>query len=281
MHSRSASDRFCNPQRPKPDRRSHQLPPLSSEPAVRNGKNGIDSLPDFSQPGKDGDLPAGVPDWREGLGGLMTRGLIYTAWSARDVLPCDQKYRINAAFKQKAIKPASLANYADVYGRVTRIAAGRASEMSCAHGEPLHARIYGHTWGDLPDLLFAAVVTELSCARGGRPPGESTPMPGALQVPGGTPPDEFSRIVSQHPDEFYNEYDVCDQPETTNEPISFSYGEHVESCSGIGFAPFVERAEKRARLYHNVLAANSPFSVLRREWWTVPETLVVVVVYFV
>ena len=65
-------------------------------------------MPDFSQPGKDGVLPSGVPEWRDGLGQLTTRGLVYTARGARTVLACDQKYRITAGFKKRSLKAARL-----------------------------------------------------------------------------------------------------------------------------------------------------------------------------
>src|SRR6476646_2069920 len=107
-------------------------------------------MPDFSQPGRDGALPAGGPGWREGLGELTTRGLIYTSRGARSVLPCDQKCRITSGFKQKVAKGSSFARYADIYQRVTRLAGARAAEMSCAQAEPLHTRILGHSWTCIP-----------------------------------------------------------------------------------------------------------------------------------
>ena len=246
-------------------------------------------MPDFSQPGKDGTLPNGVPEWRDGLGELTTRGLIYTSRGARSVLLCNQRYRITAGFKQKVAKGSSFTKYADIYQRVTRLAATRASEMSCAHGEPLHTRILGHSWtclrGNSYDFAIAALVTELTCSRTPRTEGETAPTPAALMMPGGTPQETFSRIASRPSEEFYNEYDTGDQSGTNTEPISFSYGEHVETCSGIDYAPFVERAENRARFHYSLLAAMSgaikvPFAILRRNWWAVPDRLVVVVIYF-
>lgn len=246
-------------------------------------------MPDFSQPGNDGALPSEVPEWRDGLGELTTRGLIYTSRGARSVLPCDQTYRITAGFKQKMAKGGSFTKFAGIYQRVTCLVEARAAEMSCAHGEPLHTRILGHTWTCIPgssdDFPMAALVTELSCSRGARAEGEPEPTPSALVTPGGTPADGFSRIASRPSEEFYNEYDTGDQPGTNAEPISFSYGEHVETCTGIDYAPFVERAESRARFHYSLLAGLSspgkvPFAILRRHWWAVPDTLVVVVVYF-
>lgn len=111
------------------------------------------------------------------------------------------------------------------------------------------------------------------------------PTPGAFVEPGGMSPEDFSRTASQPTEEFYNEYDVSDQSQTNTGPISFSYGEHVKSCSDIDYVPFVERAENRARFHYSVLAglsgtAKLPFAILRRDWWAVPDTLVVVVIYF-
>jgi len=245
-------------------------------------------VPDFSQPGNDGALPNGVPEWRHGLGELTTRGLIYTSRGARSVLPCDQTYRITAGFKQKVAKGGSFAKFADVYQRVTRLVKARTAEMSCAHGELLHTRILGHTWTCIPgrchDFPMAALLSELSCSRGARAEGEPEPTPSALVMPGGTPPDRFSRIAARPSEEFYNEYDTGEQTGTNPEPVSFSYGEHVETCSGIDYAPFVERAENRARFRYRLLvglsSAAKPFALLRRDWWAVPDTLVVVVVYF-
>jgi hypothetical protein len=149
---------------------------------------------------------------------LTTRGLVYRARGARDVLACDPKYRISAGFKQKAAKSASFTRYGELYQRVTRVAEARAAEMSCAYGEPLHTRILGHVWTYLPggshDFPMAAVVTELSCSKGERAEGEARPTLDALLVPGGTAWEEFSRIASQPTQEFYNEYDVAVEPGT-------------------------------------------------------------------
>ena len=51
------------------------------------------------------------------------------------------------------------------------------------------------------------------------------------------------------------------------------------------YAPFVERAENRARFHYNLLptlssGAKAPFAVLQRQWFAASDSLVVVVVYF-
>jgi hypothetical protein len=245
-------------------------------------------MPDFSQPGRDGALPEGVPEWREALGSLMPRGLIYTGRNAQDVVPCDRQYRIAAVFKQKVAK-GGLFDYADIYQRAARLAGDRAAEMCCGHGEPLRARILRHTWRSIPgaefDFPMALVTAELGCPRVDQAEGEPEPTADALLAPGGTSPEEYSRLAGEPAHEFYNEYDVAERSGAHLEPVSFSYGEHVESCAAIDYAPFVERAEKRARFHYKVLTSLSgaerlPFAILRREWWAVPDTLVVVVVYF-
>lgn len=246
---------------------------------------------DFSRPSKDGALPYGVPDWRDGLGELTARGLIYTARGAQTVLACDRKYRIIAAFKQKVAKGSQFTKYDELYQRVTRLTRARAAEMSCSgHGEPLQLKMLGHSWQCVPagshNFPVAALMTELSCAREVATEWRDDPAPDALTTAGGTPPDEFSRMASVPMEEFYNEYDVGDPSVRNAEPVSFSYGEHVETCAGIDFAPFVERAENRARFHYDLLAGcrsgsvKAPFTILRRDWWIVPETLVVVVIYF-
>jgi len=73
-----------------------------------------------SSSGNDGAPPTEAQEWREGLGELTTRGLIYTARGARNVLACDRQYRITAGFKQKAAKESRFTNYNELYRRVTR-----------------------------------------------------------------------------------------------------------------------------------------------------------------
>jgi hypothetical protein len=244
-------------------------------------------VPDFSRPGQDGALPSGTPEWREGLGELTPRGLIYTARAARNLLPCDQKCRIAASFKQKVPQDGPV-DYAKLYGRVKSVTAARAAEMSCQHGTPLHSRIIGRLWSSIPGVTFnfpvATLITEMSCPKGAIDEGEPEPGPGAFATPGGTPAEEFARICSQPADEIFNEYDLGGPPEGS-EPITFSYGEHVEASSSVDYAPFVERAENRARFHHRLLSGVScgtqrPFAIFRRNWFAASDNLIVVVIYF-
>ena len=116
---------------------------------------------------------------------------------------------------------------------------------------------------------------------GGASGGRARACPGSPSVPGGTPRDDFSGIVSRPAEEFYNEYDVSDPSTTDPEPGCFSYGEHVESRGEIDYAPFGERAEDRARFHHDLLdGGDAPSRILRRQWWAVPDHLVVVVVVY-
>lgn len=245
-------------------------------------------MPDFSQPGKDGALPSGTPEWREGLGELTPRGLIYTGRSARNILPCHQQYRIMAVFKQKVMKGDSI-DYADVYGRVKTLTAARVAEISCQHGTPLHTRIVGQLWCSIPGATFnfpmATLISEVSCSKAANLEGEPEPAPSAFATVGGTTPAEFARICSHPAQEVYNEYDVGGPPTGTAELITFSYGEHVEPCSNVDYAPFVERAERHARFYYELLAtllrpAIVPFAIVRRNWFAASDNLIVVVIYF-
>ena len=127
--------------------------------------------------------------------------------------------------------------------------------------------------GDRTELPEGSLQSRRTGAHAGRPGGSRR-----------TSREEFSRVASHPSEEFYSEYDVGDPAGTGAEPFSFTYGEHVEACAGINYAPFVERAEHRARLHHGQLvvsgAAKLSFAVLRRDWSAVPDNLVVVVVYF-
>ena len=260
------------------------------------------AAPDFRQPGVEGDLPRGVPEWRDGLGELTAHGLIYTASDVQNVVPCGDRYRIFATFKRKVSKEQSAepsaeasgsgaagAGYADLYRRVARLVQFRASEMSCAHGEPLQSRTVGYCWTSIPasahHFPMAAMVTELACSRSAFVPREPEPSASALLQPGGTPQEEFSRICSSPAGEVYNEYDVRDERSSSFEPFTFSYGERVESCSGLDYAPLVERAEHRAQRHYRFLEELSgsplrPFAKLRRRWFSASQTFAVVVVYF-
>jgi hypothetical protein len=245
------------------------------------------TMPDFSQPGSDGELPPGVPTWREGLGELMPRGVIYTARGACSILACDRQYRLSAGFKIKVPKDTSFTGYSMLYTRV-RLLDARAAQLRCAHGEPVHKTIVGHTWALIPgsshDLPMAVLVVDCCCARKEAPEGLSAPTADELLAPGGLPPEQFSPIVSERRDrsEFYNEYDVADRPANESEPYSFSYGEHVTATPVPDYEPFVKRAEERARFYHRVLnhRGDKPFVVWRRQWFAASETFIVAVIYF-
>ncbi len=214
---------------------------------------------------------------------LTARGLVYTGRAARMILACDQTHRLITGFKQVLPKDEPFVGYAAVYGRASRLAHARIAEMSCAHCDPLNTRILGHTWDCIPGDSFhipvAALILELRCPHVLGSPGERTPDPDLLSVPGGTPRDVFSRIAAEPRDEFYNEYDTVTGRHSA-EPFSFSYGEIISGDAPTDYAPYIARAESRARFYHATLDSRGPFRVLNRQWWTIDERLVVVVMTF-
>jgi hypothetical protein len=93
-------------------------------------------------------------------------------------------------------------------------------------------------------------------------------------------------VRSKAPDEIYNEFDVGEVPGAPSDIITFSYGEYTKDGDEIDFAPFIKRTENRAAFHHNLLmgAETTPANslcIIRREWWSIPDAgLVVVVIYF-
>lgn len=220
-------------------------------------------MADFSKPGRDGEMP-GVPAWRDGLGELTRRGLIYSGRGPVTVVECDRTYRIMAGFKQTPERQPTAGDgeafdYSAAYRRVKVLTEARIDEMRCGHGERLHMRVLGHMWNRLPGdsgLVMAAIVIEPVCVRRANTPGEPAPTADALEVPGGTPQAEFAALASQQTQEFYNDYDLGgSQPDGNPEPVSFSYGEHVEATSEIDYRTLVARAENRAQFHYGVLCS--------------------------
>ena len=214
---------------------------------------------------------------------LTARGLVCTGHAARMILPCDQRHRLMTGFKQAVPKNQPFLGHAAVYGRARRLARARVAEMSCAHGDPLTARILGHMWDCIPgesiQIPVAALIMDLACPHRPAPPGEIAPDPDHLSVRGGTPRDVFSRLAAEPRDEFYNEYDTTASRQSP-EPFSFSYGEPVSGVEPSDYSPYIARAESRAGFYHATLDCAGPLRILNRQWWTIDERLVVVVITF-
>lgn len=242
-------------------------------------------MPDFSKPGSDGALPEGVAAWRDKLGELTTRGVIYTTRGPVEQVACGEEYWITAALKRRVGKDEEFTRYSELYSHALRVASGRARELRCAgHAEPARTRILRHTWsriaGNEHDFPVAVVTLGAACSKADGDEGEKEPTPENLLQPGGTPVGRYAASGKQQPGEMYNGYDVAEPSAAVAEPVSFSYGEHVERFETIDFEPFIERAEERARPYHGLLASIGPFRILKRNWWSIDGNFVVVVVYF-
>ncbi len=188
-------------------------------------------------------------------------------------------------FKRKIGKDEEFTRYADLYAHALNVAKSRALELRCEeHDEQVRTRILRHNWsrilGSDHDFPVAVVTLEAGCSKADRDAGQNEATPEDLTQPGGTPPEAYASPAKEQMGEIYNGYDVAEPSATIAEPVSFSYGEHVERFDSIDFEPFVERAEQRARSYHALLSASAPFQVLKRNWWSIDGNFVVVVVYF-
>ena len=239
-------------------------------------------MPDYSQPGSDGVLPAGVNEW--------LRGLVYTAKpQIPSPLRRGQEYRITVAFKQKVGKIEEFAGYGNIYQRVTAIARARIAQLTDPHdGEPLHTWIVCHGWrslGDAGSIATAFLTMGLLCPENGDPKlpsGESVPTAAALMEPDGATLEMLTRFAPQRVDELYNGFDFSDPSGVSTDPITVSYGERIPSSEVVDFRPFVQRAEKMARFYYDELerrpgSESCPLQILRREWYCVTDANLVVV----
>ena len=87
-------------------------------------------------------------------------------------------------------------------------------------------------------------------------------------------------------DEIFVDFSLSQQSSPVVDIVTFSYGEYVQTCEGINFEPFVQRAENRARVHYGLLtrrpgSKKDSFRAICREWWSVTNpNLVAVHVYF-
>lgn len=80
--------------------------------------------------------------------------------------------------------------------------------------------------------------------------------------------------------EAYGEFDFNDLS-TASTDTTLSYGEYVPSAQRINFEPLVQRAESLAKFHGRLLSQEGSVEILRREWFCVAESnLVVVMIYF-
>jgi len=243
-------------------------------------------MADFLQPGSDGALAPDLNEWR--------RGLVYTAKPAiPSLLRPGREYRITVAFKRKVGTSKAFTDYGELYQRVTAIAKARISQLMCpGTGEPPQTRVMCHGWrclGDTNGVATAFITMGLVCASQGDSvaQGDDAPTAEALMSPGGATLETLTRFAPQRADELYNEFDFSDLSGPGSDPVILSYGESVPTCEAMNFQPFVERAEKLASFYYDLLQALAGASrvaalkIIRREWYCVTNpNLVTVHVHF-
>ena len=243
-------------------------------------------MADFLQPDSDGALGPDMNEWR--------KGLVYTAKpEIPSPLRPGQEYRITVAFKRKTGTTEAFTGYGELYQRVTAIAKARISQLKCANtGEAPYTWLMCHGWrclGDAQDIATAFITIGLVCPEqaGAYPKGENEPSAEALRSPGGATLEVLTRFAPQRADEFYNEFDFSHPSDESTDPVILSYGESVPTCEGINFQPFVQRAEKLASFYHDLLQTFAAvpgaeqLRIIRRKWYCVTHpNLVTIEVHF-
>lgn len=149
-------------------------------------------------------------------------------------------------------------------------------QLRCAaSGERLHKRTLNHGWFTHRTVRLARAFLTLGvvCLKQGEAPptGENAPTPEQLTAPGGMTPDNYTlpASASNTPfDEVYScgyGHDPADQ-----DVLLFSYGEYVDSCDEVEYAPFVGRAENLARFHLQLierpaLVAKNALKIIRRD----------------
>lgn len=248
----------------------------------------MNKVPNYCRSGHDGALPPIPAEWQ--------RGLVYTA---RPHIPSPvvsgREYRITVAFKQRIAPEEEFTNYAKLYRRVTRLANLRIAQLTYAgEADTLHTWIARQGWGSIGEpysfaTAFLTVGLVSLKSSDAKPQGEPPPTPELLMAPGGVvlqQPESGDR--SWHADEIYNEFDLREHPNSEANRVMLSYGERVPDYKDLNFEPFVNKAEKFAEWYDELLKSESvteneqPFKILGREWYSVTSPdLAVVHIYFV
>ncbi|HWF48031.1 MAG TPA: hypothetical protein VG168_13565 [Bryobacteraceae bacterium] len=242
-------------------------------------------MPNYLQPGSDGTLPANGPDWR--------KGLVYTARpSIPSPLVSNHEYRIKFVFKRRITEGQEFTEYEELYGRITRLAEVRISQLRCAEtAASLHTWIVSQGWMSMSgpyNFATAFLTTGLLSTNSSDevPKGQEPPTPADLLLPSTTPHEAALRSENPPPNEIYNEFDFSDPSTSNSDPIVLSYGERVAGLEGIDFEPFVNSAAGLATTYSDFLSNESSmprnkFEIIGREWYSVTSPdLAVVHVYW-
>jgi hypothetical protein len=234
--------------------------------------------PNFLAPGADGELGSGASLWR--------KGLVYTMRTRPAPLGrTGQNYCISAGFKAGFGAAQSLTGFQKAYRRVATIVNQRASQLKCAETDARPAAvILCHGWRYLGDNIVTALITlGLRCSDQGGIDAEGEPVPSeeALHSPGGATLEELARLAPQLADEVYNEFDFTYPLTSNTDPVTVSYGERISGGGTVDFRPFVERAERLAHSYYDLLeifgeTSVRPLRIRRREWFLASPTFVTI-----
>ena len=242
-------------------------------------------MADLSEPGNDGALPEGFAVWR--------RGVTYTVRpDMLSPLVRGREYRVNATVRRKIARDREFAAYADLYRRCAEILRARSALLASSdEGGPLHTWVHWHAWwsGAISDKYPAASDARVACASvtlglaypnqgEPEPEGQNTPEPAELTQPGGVITELQSprNMPTPHFDEAYIDFDFND-PAVASADTTVSYGEYVPSTRTIDFEPFVQRAESLARFHGRLLSQEGSIEILRREWFCIEDSKLVVV----
>jgi hypothetical protein len=154
-------------------------------------------------------------------------------------------------------------------------------------GEAPHSIVSCQGWrrlGDGGGIAVAFIMLEVRCSPPGADDcGEAEPTGEALLSPGGATHEELARLVPQHADEVYNEFDFTDP--SAADPVTLSYGEPVLNHDGLDFEPIVQRAARLAESYYAFLQTmgetrSDAIRVVRREWFLANQDFATVHILF-
>jgi hypothetical protein len=246
----------------------------------------------FSEPGGEGDLDPSANIWK--------KGIVFTRRAASTEFPADSEgcrfpgYRISVGFK-RGVSHRPVVGFQDLYGRVFSAGTRRVAELVSANQNlATTASIVCHGWRLLGEggkpvepnergkIAIAFVMLSLRAA-GNEKDGEREPTVADLGSPGGSSFEDLVRVEPQRAEEIYNEFDFSN---STSDQVTVSFGENIPSSEDgvFDFGPTVERAEKFARAYHGALASlgevDTPFRVVRREWFLADPRFVTVHICF-
>ena len=233
-------------------------------------------MPDFSRDGADGALPEDHDAWQWGV--------VYTVRSDMHAqLEQGREYFTMAMIRRRIGEGHNLGDYAELYRHASAVAESRSAELMRGH-KSVRTWIAGQGWGSFGETRrfgYAAVRLGLLHPLEGQavPEGLAAPSPGELgedRVP--------AAVDAAQPGEVYNAFDFRDPMQPLTTICLFSYGEIVPLHRGLTFEPFIERAEKLAKGYRDLIdagAASQPLNIVRREWmWATSPDVAVVHIYF-